>query len=719
MKIKDLHIKKNDKIPFRLLSMERNPNNNLFLIVGQHFFKVQQLKDNNDFIEEKVTIKREIKTIKYATWGRTTGDIIYFYDSNKFFLHSLDLNSNVIKKYNYQFNNDISHLSINCNDSIMACCSKDKDNKIYLLDLKNDIIRSEIIPRNIWKICDCQFSPIDENYFLLSGDGGNIYLYDIRNESKQVRDFCSESKEILSVSWHPLDKDIFCSGGMDNYIRIWDIKKNNMNSLAEFKTSAGCSKVNFLKSNPNYLISVYQNINNNINLWNIKMRDMPEYRFRGHESSVIGLDTDKNGTRIISIDKKGILIVHDLNKGERILDDITTNIINFNNHNEIYCFHDEKLEKENFSKIYEKIQEKNQIIIDEENNHVKDIQDNINNIYMLNFNQKDMQIMNKSPTKDDKLLHLKKDTILILNNELKQYYIFTPEQIHSLFRGYIYYIEKKENLYKRKRFQSVNDLNKFDKNLEPITVDELDFSQKLNISISKNLTYATNHVKNYNHISIWKTLLNLSEKTTFKLIYNKLIGKEQKYKKGNTLNKSFEKEKEYYEIRHKKLSSSDSKMMTNLIIKQLSKIIEYLIDDYGDIYLATIICYLFKPFLFHDEKIKKRTLRLIKECVLNLRKYQLYIEANHLIKYGPKENNIIDKNSFRFNYSCVDCEQYQFKDGKCRCGKVIACKECEKKISGLFLWCPSCGHEEHLNHINKNKAELYCNICKKRYIIDN
>ena len=79
---------------------------------------------------------------------------------------------------------------------------------------------------------------------------------------------------------------------------------------------------------------------------------------------------------------------------------------------------------------------------------------------MLNFNQKEFQIMKKSPTNEEKLIHLKKDTILILNKELRQYYIFTPEQIHFLFKGYIYYIEKKENVYKRTRFQSVNDLYK-------------------------------------------------------------------------------------------------------------------------------------------------------------------------------------------------------------------------------------------------------------------
>ena len=76
---------------------------------------------------------------------------------------------------------------------------------------------------------------------------------------------------------------------------------------------------------------------------------------------------------------------------------------------------------------------------------------------------------------------------------------------------------------------------------------------------------------------------------------------------------------------------SSLKLMTTLVVNQLSKIIDYLIDDYGDIYLATIICYLFKPVLFKDEKIKKRILRLIKDCVNNLRKYQLYVAANHLI----------------------------------------------------------------------------------------
>jgi len=714
--MKDLYSKKKDKIDFKLKSMERNPINNRFLIYGTNYLKIQKLIDNN-FEEEKIVKPNKVKIIKYMKWRKKKENILYLYDSASN-LFTLNLESNSTKADICKLDRDISNLSINCEDSIMACCSNDV---IYLLDTENKSIITQIERKNKWIIKDCQFSPINENYFLLSGDGGNIYLYDIRNTSKNVKHFLSESKEIISVAWHPTDENKFCSGGMENYIRIWDVN-NNLNSIADFKTSEGCYKVSFLNSNPNYIISSYQTNNYNIHLWNVKMRDIPEYRYTGHDSFIVGFDNDLGGNRIVSVDRNGLLIAHEVNKGERLLDDITTNIIKFNNNNEIYCFHDDKLEKDDFSKATDKdskgIKEENKINIIKEDKPTKNLTDNINNIYMLNFNQKEFQIMKKPLTNEDKLdkliIHLKKDTILILNKELRQYYIYTPEQIHFLFKGYIYYIEKKENVYKRTRFQSVNNIYKLDKFDDPITIDQLDFSQKLNISISKNLTFAINHIKNYNHISIWKTLLNLSEKPTFKYIFNKFIGKERKNNnKKNSLNKSFQREKGYYENNHlRKITPYYLELMTNIVIKQLSQIIEYLIDDYGDIYLATIICYLFKPILFHDEKVKKRILRLIKDCVDYLRKYQLYVEANHLVKYGPEENIDIDEKSFKYNYSCVKCKKCNFEDG-------IFCEECKKVTSGLFLWCPSCGHEEHLTHINKNKSEIFCAKCKKNRMIEN
>ena len=715
----DLRIKKNDKIPSKL-SMERNPHNNKFFLLGTNFFKLYELSIDNKIIELKAGFP---KKIKHAIWGNLQNNILYLYDScNALYLFNLNLNIKNTRKYHKlnDFSHEILKMSINCKDSIIALCYN--DNYVDLFDLEKKQIISTICRENLLRIWDCQFSPFNENYLLISGDGGNIYFYDIRNFSLPIKDFCSEPKDILSVAWHPTKENIFCSGGMDNYIRIWSINSHSRKPLADFKTLEGCSKVCFLKSNPNYIISSYQTNNYNINLWNIKFRDIPEYRYTGNEYNIIGFDIDYEGEKIFSIDKKGILIVNYLNKGERILDDITTNIIKFNNNNELYVFHDKKVEKENLSEGMgndSKSNEKNQ----NDNNlfySMKKIKQNISNIYMLNFNQKELQIINKTITKGEKKLYLKKDTKIKLNTELRQYYLFTPEQIHSLFKGYIYYIEKNENLYKRKRFQSWNAKQSENISEESLTFDKLDFSEKLELSISKNLNFAKNHINNYNHISIWKTLLSLSEKNTFKSMFNQFMGKEpinnKKKKKviNNSLNKSFEKENEYYEMNH----PSSLKLMTTLVINQLSKIIDYLIDDYGDIYLATIICYLFKPVLFKDEKIKKRILRLIKDCVNNLRKYQLYVAANHLIKYGPEENNNIDGKTFIFNYSCTECQLNKFENGRCTCGKVISCEECEKKICGLFLWCPSCGHEEHLSHINKNKPEFYCIRCKKKRILD-
>ena len=711
MIIKALYKNSKDKTDPKLKSLERNPIINSFLIIGTNYFKIQKLT-NDQFIEQNIFSQNRKRAIKFAKWGSKKEDVLYIYElneSNNYHLYSLNIGSTKQICDIFEFKSEIRNFSINCDDSIMACCSD--DDLIYLLDIKNKLIIKEISRKNKWTIKDCQFSPINDNYFLVSGDGGNIYLYDKRILSKQVKDFFLDSKEILSVAWHPCDQNKFCSGGMDNLIRIWDIN-NNISSLADFKTSEGCSKVKFLKSKPNYIISSYQTNNFNIHLWNIKLRDLPEYRFSGHDSTIIGLDNDIEGTKIVSLDKKGLLIAHEVDKGERIFDNITTNIIKFNNKNEIYCFHDDKLPKEDFSLKSSK--ENNDIISEEK--VIEKAKDNRNNIYMLNFNQKDMQIMNKSPTNEDISIHLKSNTILILKKELSQYYTFTPEQIHFLFRGYIYYIEKKESLYKRTRFQSVSDLYKIDKNDDPITIDKLDFAQKLTISISKNLAFATNHVKNYNHISIWKTLLNMTEKPTFKIIFNKFIGKEEKKKKVKNLNKSFERLKGNLEINYlKKISPVYLELMTNILINQLSKIIDYLIDDYGDLFFATIICYLFKPILFHDEKLKTRILRLIKDFVFYLRKYQLYVEANHLIKYGPEENNIIDEKTFKFNYSFKTYKKQNVKDVK----EGIFCEECEKMASGLFLWYPSCGHEEHLIHINKNKSEYYCNDCKKKKLIEN
>ena len=97
-------------------------------------------------------------------------------------------------------------------------------------------------------------------------------------------------------------------------------------------------------------------------------------------------------------------------------------------------------------------------------------------------------------------------------------------------------------------------LNQVDMKDNRISINGFDFSQKLALAVYKNLDKAIKEIDNYNHISIWKTLLNLTEQTSFKFVYNKFIGKETKIDKKkkklnhNDANKSFENEKEFVKL---------------------------------------------------------------------------------------------------------------------------------------------------------------------------
>ena len=39
------------------------------------------------------------------------------------------------------------------------------------------------------------------------------------------------------------------------------------------------------------------------------MRDIPEYRYSGHDSFIIGFDNDIEGKRIVSVDRNGLLYI--------------------------------------------------------------------------------------------------------------------------------------------------------------------------------------------------------------------------------------------------------------------------------------------------------------------------------------------------------------------------------------------------------------------------
>ena len=736
-----------EKNPLKPIIFERNPKLNLFGLISRinaskSTLKIYELTQEKRLEEKKIIFKNNKLSFLKLLWDSNNQNILHFLSNpsytnkNLVVLSTIDLEkeSEVVEEYKFQ-KKTIDKLSMNCNpkETILACCSK--EGEIIILDAKNKTIINTIKKDNLRIIKDCKFSPFNENYLLFSNENGNIYLYDLKNIKEPLKNFCPEEKEIESLSWHPNNPNLFCSGSSNNFIKIWDID-DEINSKTSFKTPKNISKVRFLKSNPKYIMCSYQFHNYHIDLWNLNFIDIPEYQFSGHSSDILGFDNDIEGKRLISCDKKGVIVINEMNKGKRTLDDITTSVIHFNNFNEIYYSCDKKLPKENFFEINEANDgmdsrgfttfQSSALDENEKSNKERRI---TQKVYMLNFNHPEMQLKNKKIEKEDKEIYLKNDCYLNISSELRQYYIFNKDQIHSLFRSYIYYIEEKETLYKRKRFYSTSGLYKLEYSEEVISVemnvDELDFSEKLIKGISSNLEYAKETLNNYNHISIWNTLLFLSNQETFKLLYDKYSGKkiEKKFKKKKRKNnkkpKNNHEDKILYDFDDYNLSLSPSgiNLMTKLFIKELSRIIEYLIDTYGDIYLATIICYLFKPILFQDNFLKKRILRLIKQCINNLRKYQLYVDANHLIKYGPKENKKVEeKNEFKFILSCKKCGKSDFKNEKCNCKKELLCEECNSQALGLFIWCPGCGHREHINHINQTQRLYNCKACEHRCI---
>ena len=740
-----------DKNPLKPITIERNPKLNLFGVlskvnVSKSGVKIYELTEENKLEEKKIIFKFGKLSYLNLIWDLNNKNIFHFLSNpnsnNKknlsnqsTVLYAVDIQKESLVAEEFKFpKKNINRLSMSCNPNktILACYSKDSE--IIILDANNKTIIETISRDDSRIINDCIFSPFDENLLLFSNENGNIYLYDIRNIKEPLKNFCPEEKGIMSLSWHPTDPNLFCSGSLDNYIKIWNID-NEFDSKINFKTPKRISKVRFLKSNPKYIMCSYQTNNYNIDLWNLNFRDIPEYQFSGHSSDIIGFDNDVEGKRLISCDRKGTIIINEMNKGERTLDNITTNTIIFNDFNEIYYYHDDKLPEENFVKLNnnnEGMDNKENPIIqskfsEEIENYNKE-NEMIKKVSMLNFNHPEIGLKNKKIEKEDKIIFLKNDCYLNINSELRQYYIFNKDQIHSLFRSYIYYIEEKETLYKRKRFCSTSGLYKLESSEEivsvEINVDDLDFSEKLIRGISSNLDYAKNTLNNYNHISIWNTLLYLSNQQTFRLLYDKYSGGkiEKKFKKkkrkNNRKNKNSDEDKNLYDFDDYNLSLSPSgiNLMTKLFIKELSRIMEFLIDTYGDIYLATIICYLFKPILFQDNILKMRILRLIKQCVNNLRKYQLYVDANHLIKYGPMENKEVEKkNEYRFTFSCSNCN-WVLKDGKCICKKELLGEEHNLKALGLLIWCSGCGHRFHINHINEIPILYNCKACGHRCI---
>ena len=126
-------LNENEKNPLSIISMERNPKENLFSIIARNYFKIFKLNDKSELNDMKINIKNKLS---YANvlWDINNKNILYIVGNpitnqkckriiSPFTnLYSLDLDKSSKLTEEFKFEINISRLSkSNHNDSILAC----------------------------------------------------------------------------------------------------------------------------------------------------------------------------------------------------------------------------------------------------------------------------------------------------------------------------------------------------------------------------------------------------------------------------------------------------------------------------------------------------------------------------------------------------------------------------------------------------------------------
>ena len=549
------------------------------------------------------------------------------------------------------------------NPNLLSSCSQDKYIKIWD---KNNAVKKELNdPLPIIKIeskerlRDCQFSQINENFLLSSYIDGQIKLWDLRKYSTPIKTFIQHMHDVLCLDWHPLLKNIFCSGGMDKNLYIWNIEEDS--PFITYKTSDGISRVKWFNPNPQYIITSYQINNFWTNIWNVNIPNIPEFKFIGHKDVVTGFCWDISNKKFITCDKNGNIFMRYFNDGIRSLDNISTSLTKFSNENQLLYYHEDKpLRKDFFHCELSKL------------NGIKEKENKKSEIKILNLNNKNLTVFNNIPSNINYQIKLNSELNLDYNSNLQQYYSYDKSDIEIIFKDYVFILEGRSSIIKN------NKLN----------IDQkASYTEKVQSAIIYNYNYAKNELKNYNHISIWDELKFLSLQESFKLIDN---------------------------INNSKEDKKSVDLFIEITKNNILTIIDYLIDYHNDIYLATIISFLFHPILEKDEKIKERLIRMEYDCRESLLKLKLYIEANKIKKFSFKEISINQREQI-FAIICNKCSTLYdaTKVGKCSsCSGTIICSGCKKIVNGLFVWCSDCGHGGHSDCLQQCfKDNNKCNFC--------
>lgn len=677
----------------QLSAISRCIDKDLIALGGINQLKIYSISPENEFKQFKILkVSKSNKHIgtKDVSWNPKDSNIlasttlinsqILLWDVEKTNLNfmSLKLGSHD------QLINRISWNQIKPN--LLASCSQDKYLKIW--DKNNAVSNREnkesinpkpvILIESKEKIRDCQFSPIVEHYLLTSCLNGNIKVWDTRMYKTSVLSFIQHSSDVLTVDWHPTQSNIFCSGGMDRNLFIWNI--NNNSPILSYKTSQGTSRVKWFQYNPQYIITSYQMNNIYTSMWNINIPNIPEYKYPGHKDVVTGFCWDLSQTRLITCSKDGKVMVNYFKDGLRSFDNISTSVVKFSQCDELMNYHDTKPPRKSFDEIDIShlcpLNNTYPALYIRYNNNNKHISDDIEKkgvIEEMNFNQTDFTIK-RNPTQSNRRVKLNNAFWLNYTTKLQQYYKLDRNQIEHVFKNYHFILEgtNKDSFLK--------------------IYPELTYSEKLQRAISYNLEIAKESVRNYNHFSIWNELNFLASQQSFK------------------------------SLDEHPCRQQNNSLYVHIIKSNVLQIVDYLIDVHNDLYLATIISYLFHPILEKEGRTRHRLLRMEIDCWDYLKRLKLFVLANKLKKFGLNELQKHQNDPIIvMTCGCGICYDGT-KTSQCSsCKKKVNCSCCFGLTKGLYIWCSGCGHGGHPEHIEKwFKTNKNCpfNGCKHDCVIN-
>jgi len=472
----------------------------------------------------------------------------------------------------------------------------------------------------------------------------------------------SHSQLINRINWSHHNPDLLASCSQDGFIKIWDRNAKSDRPVINMDHKEKIRDCQFSPFNEHYILASY--VSGAVKLWDTRVEKYQLKEFIQHETDVLTIDWHPERENIFcsgSMDKN--LYIWDTNNSNPVhsykashglsrvkwwkknplyiissyqTNNFYTSMWNMNidnipeylykGHKDVVtgfcwdmsenrlitCSKDGHVIVNNFSDGY-------RCIDNLCTNFVKFSDDNSLCVYSdkkpdkLNFELKEKKVKFLNRDKSNKKFFLKSiyasnNIFLSAVNQINNYYFFDKNQIKLIFENYTF----------------ISEINYGESNKNNVEKSSL-----IADIVNKNWKYAKENLKNYNHISVWTQLKFLCELESFNII-----------------------DEEEFSNNYSPVNKNNIKMMSEIFKNNIIEIVKFLIDYHADIWLATIIIYMFQNIFSFD---KRFVVRIISECFETLRRFKLYNISAKLMKFSLYDDMKHNKQNTLILLSCKKC----------------------------------------------------------------